>query len=362
MANSSFQIASTPKLYVSYPLFQYASGALDSYDVTSLSNYDYSTGQKELIQLIQLDPSKQIEILPTTESPSDASHLRYRILPTNDNVTPVLSSGLWNFDYFMILGHNFGTTGLNWNIYSSHESGAYYEIQRTNIVNYDGSGAEYDGWSLVEIENNADDNTRLLHFHLENMYANTTENTTVKLGSLLWGKSFEFPQNCQMNTSTTFEYGVKQKSTISGKTISTANWTKPNNWITEPFGLTNGEEGDNFQRRTGRRVWKMSFDSLAPDKVMAQNMMMNDNNYYPQDNHTQGAAENSSLYNINNSPDFFSAVVNRSMGGHLPMVLQLDKNDNSASNYAIVRMNKNFTVTQKSPLLFNIKITLTEQI
>ena len=69
-----------------------------------------------------------------------------------------------------------------------------------------------------------------------------------------------------------------------------------------------------------------------------------------------------SLYNINNSEDFYSAVVHKTMSGHLPMVLQIDSSDNSPSNFAIVRMNKDYTVTQKSPLLFSYSITLTEQI
>ena len=55
MANSSYQIATTPKLYVSYPLFQYASGALDSYytDKQSIS-------EEDMIKLIQLDPSNYV--------------------------------------------------------------------------------------------------------------------------------------------------------------------------------------------------------------------------------------------------------------------------------------------------------------
>ena len=106
----------------------------------------------------------------------------------------------------------------------------------------------------------------------------------------------------------------------------------------------------------------MSFDSLAPDKVMPQNMMMNDNGFNGQDNHSVAADGTSSLYNINNSEDFYSAVVHKTMGGHLPMVLQIDSSDNSPSNFAIVRMNKDYTVTQKSPLLFSYSITLTEQI
>ena len=106
----------------------------------------------------------------------------------------------------------------------------------------------------------------------------------------------------------------------------------------------------------------MSFDSLAPFKVMLQNMMMNSNGYTAQDNHSVAADGTSSLYNIYNSEDFYSAVVHKTMGGHLPMVLQIDSSDNSPSGFAIVRLSPNFTVTQKSPLLFSYSITLTEQI
>ena len=356
MANSSFQIATTPKLYVSYPLFQYANGALDSYTTDKGSFSD-----DNIIKPLQIDPSNQITF------PDDVYNYEkffYKVLPSFDDSNPV-DSGLWNFDFYMILGHNFASigSGHNVNIKAYKDTTYKGQLDITNIVNDCANGVqcEFDGWSLGQINDIPDDaNTFSFHFN-----TNTTgyDFNDVKIGSLLFGRSYSFPQNCQMNTSTVFEYGVKQKSTISGKTISTANWTKPNNWGTEPFGLTSeGQEGDNFQRRTGRRVWKMTFDSLAPDKVFPQNMMMNDNNYTPQDNHTQGAAENSSLYNINNSEDFYSSVVHKTLGGHLPMVLQLDQNDTSPSNFAIVRMNKDFKVQQKSPLLYTYSITLTEQI
>ena len=39
MAQSHYQIATTPKLYVSYPLWQYANGALDS--ITSNFNVQF---------------------------------------------------------------------------------------------------------------------------------------------------------------------------------------------------------------------------------------------------------------------------------------------------------------------------------
>ena len=185
--------------------------------------------------------------------------------------------------------------------------------------------------------------------------------TPINIGSLFFGKIFTFPQNANLSQTITTDYGVKQKQTISGKTISQSNWSKVNNWITEPFGLTDGERGDNFQRRSGRRSWKINFDSLAPDKVMNQLMMMNSNGWTAQDNHTTQADGIKSEYNINNAVDFYTNVVHRTMGGHLPMMLQINSDDPSPQNFAIVRGSK-YSITQKSPNLYNISLTLTEQI
>ena len=346
MADSTFQISSSPKLYVSYPLYQYANNALDetyAYSVTGLN-------EEDMIRLIQIDPSQQTHI--ATGSESNYSALIYKIVPSYDDETPVVTSGLWNFDFCMFLGHNFNSK----QVYVKINNG---EIDLSNIVNFPPNEIpEYDGWSLCSLDSVPDDGDRNFIITVVSEQFGFDFN----LGSVLWGKSYEFPQNTTLSTSTTFEYGIKQKTSITGKTISSANWTKPNNWITEPFGL--GDEiGDNFQRRSGRRVWKMSFDYLAPDKIMNQNMMMNDIGYYTQDNHADAATmpENTSLYNINNGNDFFSSVVHKSMN-HLPMVLQIDKNDNSPSNFAIVKMNKDYTIQMRSPNLYSISVTLTEQI
>ena len=225
-----------------------------------------------------------------------------------------------------------------------------------------GTSPEYDGWSLLNIYQKPTNNHRTFRFGFVPLQNQSFTETPIQIGSIMWGKTFTFPQNCNLNTTTTFDYGIKQKQTAAGKTISTANWTKPNNWITEPFGLTEpfGERGDNFQRRSGRRTWSLSFDSLGPEKVMNQLMMMNSNGWTAQDNHSV-AADGKSLYNINNAVDFYTNVVHRTMGGHLPMVLQLDKNDTSPQNFAIVRMG-NYKITQKSPNLYSFSLKLTEQI
>ena len=95
---------------------------------------------------------------------------------------------------------------------------------------------------------------------------------------------------------------------------------------------------------------------------MNQMPMMNSNGWTAQENHSTGADDIESSYNINNAVDFYTNVVNKTMGGHLPMLLQIDKDDPSPQNFAVVRMNKNFAITQKSPNLYNIQLTLVEQI
>ena len=354
MADSYYQIATTPKLYVSYPLWQYANGALDSYRLESYEGSEYES--QKLLKLLQLNPSEVQDFHLDIYNQFD-----YRILPSYDDFTDVVDTGIWNFDFACILGHNLASRGIQPRISSrqSYETSGDY-ITTTNIVNHTPNGSpEYDGWSLMGLEDLGNNDDYIFQYEFL-----PTANAYIdyNIGSLMFGKSYEFPQNTNLSTATSYSYGIKQKKSISGKTISTANYTKPNNWTTEPFGL-GYEFGDNFQRRSGIRSWKIQFDSLSPDKVMNQNQMMNDNGYIKQDNHSVYGADNNSLYNINNSPDFYSRVIHKTMASHLPMIFQINKDDNSPSNFALVRIKENsYTITQKSPNLYNIALTLIEQV
>ena len=357
MANSYYQTITKPKLYVSYPLWQYANGALDDTQ-TNFGDID-----EDMIKMIQLDPSKITPIYPIA---GEHNVMKYRIVPQADNFTDVIDSGLWNFDFCAILGHNLASAGAKPLIQANNDTqGGVTNISTSTIVNHNHNGVpEYDGWSLFNLDDKPNTDSWNMRFCLQSEGDSWTE-LPILIGNIMWGKSFTFPQNADLSETITTDYGVKQKQTISGKTISQANFTKPNNWITEPFGLTEafGERGDNFQRRSGRRSWTISFDSLAPEKVMNQLMMMNSNGWTAQDNHTTQADGIKSEYNINNAVDFYTNVVHRTMGGHLPMMLQIDADDPSPQNFAIVRLSGNsLQITQKTPNLYNIKLKLTEQI
>tara|TARA_Y100001963_G_scaffold146585_1_gene221757 strand:- start:58 stop:1125 length:1068 start_codon:yes stop_codon:yes gene_type:complete len=355
MANSYYQTITTPKLYVSYPLWQYANGALDSMETNTNAN------NEDIIRILQLDPSKRTNINP--DELLESNYIKYKIVPASDDFTNVIDSGLWNFDFMGILGHNLASSNVSVSIQANNDVNDVIDLNTTSIVNHMPNGTpEYDGWSLFNLDDKPENNYREIKIKLG--FEQGINETPIIMNSLFFGKSFTFPQNADLNTTVKFDYGVKQKQTISGKTVSQINWSKPNNWITEPFGLTEpfGERGDNFQRRSGRRTWSISFDSLAPDKVMNQMPMMNSNGWTAQDNHSTGADGIESLYNINNAVDFYTNVVHRTMGGHLPMLLQVDSSDPSPHNFAIVRMKPDYVISQKSPNLYNIKLTLVEQI
>ena len=59
MANSYYQTPTTPRLYVSYPLWQYANGGLDFLNGYINGEYD-AVPHEDMIKLIQLDPSDPV--------------------------------------------------------------------------------------------------------------------------------------------------------------------------------------------------------------------------------------------------------------------------------------------------------------
>ena len=360
MAQGHHQIITQARIYTSYPLFLYASGGMDAVR-NYLQGVDNLTDE-ELYKLILLDPSDITEI-PVGDNDN---WLAWRILPTeipHDSVNDI--NLVFNADnsYAMILGHNLNTAnGSTWvTSFDENADGSLsengLESNVTTIKNYTdwNTVPEYNGWSAWQLGEMPSDT----HKYIGIRFKSDDWQDNLKLGSILFGKYFDMPRNADLNQSLDYSYGNRQKTSISGKTISTSSWTKTDNWITEPFGLNN-EEHDNPHRKSGRRTWQISYTGLEPKHINNQNMMLNSNGFEAQDNHSTGA-DGTSLYNAYNGVDFYTNCVKMTMGGHLPMVLCTDRNEPSPSNWAIVRMSK-YKITQKSPSLFNFKITLVEQI
>ena len=59
--------------------------------------------------------------------------------------------------------------------------------------------------------------------------------------------------------------------------------------------------------------------------------------------------------------DFFSQVINKTMGGHLPFIFQADKSNNSPDQFAIARFDMNsFSYDQVANNVYNVKLKIRE--
>ena len=382
MANSYYQTPTAPRLYVSYPLWQYANGGLDFY--TTISGGNANVTDEDLIKLIQLDPSNPVSMNWDTDS---TFYLGYGVVPSS-HIEYRIPKNLWNFNYTMILNHNLASCHVRPFVRQDNVSltaGGGYLLDATSIINH-ANVPEYDGFTAFKLTNGPlTYELPVFNFGFWNPNSEPPEQTPIEIGTLMFGKYWDFPQNCDLNTTLTYEYGTSSVKSVGGKSINTTQWTKPDGWYnqgsggTEPFGLRKPiadsitdhdnyeihdlhDTADSFRRKSGLRVWKISFDSLAPEYVMNQNPMMNsqgwDSNF---DNYSVDADNITSTYNIDSGLDFYTDVVHKTNGGSIPMVMQIDKDDPSPQNFAIVKMSK-YTITQKLPNLYNISLTLEEQV
>ena len=379
MANSYYQTPTAPRLYVSYPLWQYTNGGLDFY--TTLYGGNANVTDEDIIKLIQLDPSNPVSIDWDTDS---SFYIGYGVVPSS-HIEYRIPEKLWNFNYAMVLNHNLASCNVRPFVRQDNVSlNTANSLSYTSIINQAGV-PEYDGFTAFKLTDGPTTyEYPIFNFGFWNPNSVPPEQT-VQIGTLMWGKYFTFPQNCDLNTTLTYEYGTSSVKSVGGKSINTTQWTKPDGWYnsttggTEPFGLRKPinesitdhdnnaihdlhDTADSFRRKSGLRVWNISFDSLAPEYVMNQNPMMNsqgwDSNF---DNYSVDADEITSTYNIDDGLDFYTDVVHKTNGGSIPMVMQIDKDDPSPQNFAIVKMSK-YTITQKLPNLYSISLTLEEQV
>ena len=322
----NYQLASKISFYTSYPLYAYASGML------KFVESDTDLTQEQLFNLINLNPSK-ISTFNTEAADSIGFYINHSIKP----------------DFFMTLGHNFANQQ---NLTLLGDDG---ELSATQIVNSNiDTDCEYNGWSLVDLSN-VDSKSMIMQFN------NAAENM---VGSVLWGRKWTAPQNVDVSQTHKVSYGYKSKKSVSGKTISTLNYSKTGKWLLDAWELdANTADTRNMptNSRNGIRTWNVNFSFLQDNQMMSQNNMLNSNNF-TQD--TQGeyslGANNNSAFDTNNSTDFYTSVIKMTMGGHLPLVVKISDSTNS-DQLAIVRIS-DYSISQTNPKFVNYKLVLEEQV
>ena len=322
----NYQLASQISFYPNYLLYAYASGMIE------IADTDTNLTQEQLFNLINLNPSKI-----STFDVNESNFIKFKV------------NHSFNADFFMTLGHDFTTQNQNLTL-----KGDDSELSTSQIVNSNvGNDCEYNGWSLVGLNND-----------LQTFDIVFNQNNNNSIGTFLLGRKFVAPQNVDVSQTHSVSYGYKSKKSVSGKTISTLNYSKTGKWLLDAWELDDqlaDTRNMPTNSRNGIRTWSVNFSFLQDSKMMAQNNMLNSNNW-TQD--TQGeyltGSDVPSASDTNNSTDFYTSVIKMTMGGHLPLVVNISDSANS-DQWAIVRIS-DYQVTQANPKFINYKLTLEEQV
>ena len=265
------------------------------------------------------------------------------------------------FSYWGLLGHTNATDQPYVNV----DSGTYYmsnDFTQSEIINVNGGNdADYtfdhDGFSIMQIlDSNGNVNPTELDVDIDTPLRIRMGNP---IGSFTMGNIYDMPHSSDLSTLS-YEYdGIKTTQSKGGSTLSNTSYNKPPDWGNAGAWQLDG----NYNVRSGRRVWSLSFSYLQPKDIFPTNpstgYMANATTGYSSTDYYYGSDPEGDFFNTNieSGTDFFSSVWNRTI--NLPFIFQPDKDNNN--EFAICRFDMNsLKVTQTSPSLYQISLKIRE--
>tara|TARA_S200002703_G_C3802554_1_gene248128 strand:- start:4539 stop:5744 length:1206 start_codon:yes stop_codon:yes gene_type:complete len=226
---------------------------------------------------------------------------------TNITLTFSESTGtLLNETMFVaILGHNLKSADAKFQIQTDHASDfstgqtpAMTDICNSAVTS-EFSIPATDGWSLITYTQDFDN--RYQRLVIDDV---STFDTDIKIGCILWGVVYEFPNAPDLNITKTFNYdGVSINESLGGQKYSHATHLKNSSWTSTQAWSSSNNKGF----KSGRKKLDMSFSYLS------------ESNAFPTD-----------LYGFASTrkdESMVNRIIMMTNGGMYPLLLQLDGTD-----------------------------------
>jgi hypothetical protein len=309
-------------------------------------------------------------------------------------------------NYFALFGHNFASQGLlstiriargqvaniqgDSNDYihaTSHDeifNSTLTQIDSKNYMkpNFDGTSiVGFNGWeSNLHASDGTSERDAIKYIEIIIKKADATNfdgTELISLSGISIGRTFTMPISPDLKTSISFDYGIKSQDGLDGSTFEQIDWIEAkklptgfptfyvaNDLNPQHTGTSTGPLDPNYLQgpdrnmitATGRRTWTMNFTALDNDELFPANRMEN----FHTDNVESGTATtgnfsasefqdyNNVKYfqkNISTDTSFYSMILNRTLGGSLPMIFQTFTNssghgNNNPGEFAIVKLAK----------------------
>ena len=232
----------------------------------------------------------------------------------------------------------------------------------------------YDGFSIHEITNDANDGVHI--FHACQMWIDDNDwdggayveqgYPPLQIGSVWVGRYYDMPHSPELDLTMTIENdGFESIITEGGAHLSNVRYTGAPMWErndgTEIPPWTIGEP-TSLGRRNGRRVWSLSFNYLSDSDLFASNYMSttylesgSDTGYDSDD-----IDNDNFYYTLDNDDSFHAQVLNR-IGNGQRFIFQPDNNNNNPDQFAICQLDQeSLNIKQVAYKTYNIKLKIRE--
>ena len=296
----SYQRIATPKIYVDMinPLLE--NGTITGTD--QITGSGILTTASSIIQLFDNKPNNTVTIGGNGGTTAQEIIVDTNIATDNDLLGETL--------FVAILGHNLKSADAKFQIQTDDDSnfGSAETPTMTDVFNGAINSAfavpASDGWSLITYTQNSDN--RYQKLIIDDV---STFDTDIKIGCILWGVAYTFPNSPDMNIKRSFSYdGLKISESLGGQKYAHATHLTNSSWTTT--GAWDASTETAF--KTGRQQIDMSFSYLA------------DTDAFPSNLYDMGVSRT--------DESILNRLIFMTNGGMFPLLLQLDSTENSGDD------------------------------
>ena len=328
--------------------------------------------ETKTMQLIGLNPSRMY--FHNLSSPNNENDtIIYKIPNVYSNQAGFQNLSYPQQNWCAILGHNLHSANCSFNGAQEAES-PWTGLARDSYVNWvnESTVVPYNGWTLTR-GNNANFESNAIQFRFDargdadETAFGTYSTSTLNIGSIGYGNYYKMHNHPDLKITMERQYdGVKSTDTLGGSTLTNSNWNTPSRWGSyRAWGLYKNPTHKLNQMKietSGRRVWNLKFSYIDAENIFP---MLSQLSAYESTSATGEVNTDTSTWHndetLNRSNNFYSQVIHKTNGGHLPFIFPPDSENKNRDSFAIAKLDMNsFKFTQSAYNVYDISLKIRE--